>query len=835
MAKRRSDNPTNQPPPPSVNSTEQKANSDESRIKTRLRELKLQEDIIDNEIRRADTAEELAAAENQLFESLQKRLSLEAELAKVMGDSETYDERIKQLDVLKDSLKQYNNELKKTAAQQKLGADAASKMANSIGLVESSTVGTIESLMGKGGVTNALKGFKEKTLDLINPVNLAANAIDQFAENAKKSMKSMVDSSAAARKEYGKFGEEITKDSAKITDSIRKFNMSTEDAFAIETTMVKTIGGYREMTDEQQKSVGEQIAAFSKLGVSQEDTTDLYQQMVNIQGKSTKSAGQLQRSLISLANKTGVPLNKLVTTITKNADKLALFGKNANKIGGQLAVIEERTKLSGESMLDFSNSLMTFDKSSQVAGDLNALLGQTVISSDKLQRLAAKGDVTGVYKEIFSGFEKAGVSTESLREQPQLLASIAESTGQSTQDVLKSLDAYEKGEYDLAITTEDLASKTEISVEEMNKQAKAAMSATENWEAFTRQIDLSAETYLQFEQISRSVTSTFRDNMSSANSLTQTLSNLSQSGLGSKVMGGLKSVGSAIGTGYTKATSALSSSSSVIGKGIGRAAGAVGSVASSVGGKISGAVSSVTKPASSALQFLSDAVPEARVITEAFAGSSAPVANRLKDLANAVKSNAVLQKALKLGTSTAGKVAGAVPYFGAALNLGSAAYRFFNGDIKGALVDAGSAVTNFGFPMAGTLMQGYMAARDFGAFQGTALGINDQAYGGAYSEETPPAYADGTGGFVKSRTPMMIGGVPSIVGESGVEMVMTEAKLATMLKATIKDSVEAAIGAMAVNNPQGVAGNAKIELVLNSEILKSFILKTVGRELSPLV
>jgi tetratricopeptide (TPR) repeat protein len=829
--------PNNNSPSDSIQPELTEAEKQIQRVQKSLKSLKSVEDYEDQLVRSAESVEDLVEAEKSLFDTLQKRLNLEMQLAELQDNDDLYKQKVKELGDLKKALTEYNKALAETQEQEKVGASTASTFAKSVGLVKSNTLDTAFSLASKGGLNNAMKGFGQEAMALLNPVNLASNAIDQFKDNVVNTIKAIDQLSADARKTYGSFGKEVSRDAVKLEASLRKFNMGTEEAFKIETQMADSIGGYREMTDAQQKSVGEQIAAFERLGVSTEDSAALFQNMVNIQGKTSESAARVQRSLLALANKTGVPLGKIAKVLKENSNNLALYGKNANKIGSELAVIEERTKMSASSMVEFSTGLMSLERSSEVAGDLNAILGSTYISADKLQRLAAKGDVTGVYNEIGSAIERSGLQIDELRNNAPKLQSMAQSLGMSNEELLKALDSYEKGEYDRAKAATETAMATELTVTEMNNLAKDTMSNAENLEAFSRQFNLSAETLLNFNEAARNVSSTLRDNVASANSFSSAIYKaMDLAKKSSSLVSGAPGM-------LSKAGSYLANTG--VGKAIGGVASKIGSVASSVGGKISGGVSAAAgavrggistaiDSTTGMIEFLQSARPEAVKVLEGFTGGSAPIAERLAKLAAAVKSNATLSKAISIAQTTGGKFAKFVPWLGAAINIGSGVYRYYQGDIKGSLYDLGGAAADLAMPGVGAFTAAFSAARDLGAFQGTAAGVNEQAYGGAYAEK-PPQYADGTGGFVKSKTPMMIGGVPSIVGESGVEMVMTEGKLITMLQATIKDTVEAAIGAMSANGVQNSSGNAKIELILNSEVLKSFILKTVGRELNPLV
>jgi murein DD-endopeptidase MepM/ murein hydrolase activator NlpD len=75
----------------------------------------------------------------------------------------------------------------------------------------------------------------------------------------------------------------------------------------------------------------------------------------------------------------------------------------------------------------------------------------------------------------------------------------------------------------------------------------------------------------------------------------------------------------------------------------------------------------------------------------------------------------------KAGGTVAAKAAGvgarAIPLLGAALNIGLSAYRFSEGDVVGGILSAVSAI-----PIIGWAALGVDLAREFGAFDGTALG-----------------------------------------------------------------------------------------------------------------
>lgn len=817
------------------------AEKEKADLESKIKELELNAKIVEGTKQHAKALEELEEAKDKLTDA-------DIRLKVVQGAvNELTDEETQKLREQRAELEKNIRARKQAAKASELGASAAEKLASSMKITKSSFVENTQALMSKKGLLSAFKSFGSEAKEYLNPKNIVGNYVDKYVAGFKELFTSIDENSAKARKTFGEFGNEISRQSIANEGNLRQFNMSIEESFEIQTSMANSLSIYRKASDQQIGSIQHQIAAFERLGVSTEDSVKVYQTLSTTMGHTPEAADQITRSFLDMSKRSKIPLNTMFKVFNENNKQLLMFGKNANSTAMQLAYLEGNAKLNAGTLADMGDRFMNFEEASKSVSGLNNVLGGTFLSIDEMQQLASKGDIPGMMRKIGGAIEDSGVSIEEFMENPQQVAAAAEELGMPMTELMNNLKAYQRGELDAAEANASLAAQSKLTTQEMDRQAKATMSSKENLEAYEKQLKPAADKVSYFQQAHLSLTAALRDNLSFYTSFTKSAGSLfNSSKIISAGMAKLTAATSSAGAASSAISTASSASSaassgggllSKIGGGIvSGARGAMGLGKSVLGGvaalgksALGGLGSDIASSFTEASEFISAAKQPASELLSRFTSSTGPVGARLKDLVMGVKNNPVIGKGIEAASKIGGRFAKFVPYLGGLIALGSSVYRYGQGDIKGSLYDIGAAGADMFLPGSGTLINLFQVGRDMGAFQGTSFGINQGDYGGSYDQ--PKKMAAGSGGFIQGKT-------NAIIGESGPEMVLPMNKVGAFLA----EPIRAAIEQFALNSPtnlnsgvQNTPLNAKIEITLNGQVLKDFVLKTVGAELTPLV
>jgi len=828
----------------------------EEASKPKSEKQKVEAKIAENQaaIKELETAERLARTEEEReqlakkqIEAVQQQIELQIKLAELSGASEKEIQKlVDEYNQLKDSIEAANKAVEQSKKAYAIGKSSAEKMGKSIGLVNSSTVDTVKLLSSKKGLGNAISGFTKETTKLLRPANLAANIIDQFKENTVNLFKAISEQSAKARSTFGNFGREVTRQSLTTADAIRVYNMDANKSFDIQTNLANSLAIYRKASDSQIQAIAGQNAAFEKLGVSQEEQGKTYQTLTTTMDHTPEAANQITRSFLKMSQKSKIPLQTLFKTFNENNNSLLMFGKNATNVGMQLAHLEGNAKLNAGSLASMAERMMSFEEASESISDVNSVLGGTYVSIDEIQQLSSDGDIGGIMERIGQGIEASNRSITEFLESPQQVAAMAKGLKMPVNELRDNLKALERGKFDAARANAEFAEQLPSTAEQLDQAAKATMGWKDNLAAMAGQFVAPATWLGELDEYATSFTAVLRDKISSIVSLvagarsvfsgvgTMAANALGVGGGASAGLGTAASAGAGA-AGATGAAGAAGAGGSAL-KTVSNLAGAAGGAMKGAANKAGGALSELTEIAMKETPELATA---SKAIVEGLT-TKKPSPKVYETAAKAIsqlKNLRAVQAITNLGMGVGSKFAAFSPAIGPFLNAASAIYRFNNNDPSGMLVDIGAAATGAAAAVGatGALGPGAMAAAPFLQAASTGFNIANIALDFTPLGNMVPGgqkkYAGGTGGFVQGKT-------NAIIGESGPEMVLPMNRMGSFLAAPIRTAIESIMNNSAAS--PGYSGeatplNAKIEITLNGQVLKDFVLKTVGAELTPLV
>ncbi len=240
------------------------------------------------------------------------------------------------------------------------GADgAAAGFARMIS--EGEAVGTAFHIMGK------------EIAETLTPTNLAIAGFKKFVEASTVLTLSVDNATAAFAKSTGT--------GLKYRDVIKSVEYQNRDlgvtADQAATAVGALQGGFSEflmMSEKAQKDLAGTVAQFETFGVSADNTTGFLQAVTRTTGRTRTGALKLQKSIMGTAKAFGDDLNKVMQEASTIMPKLAIHGRNMEKVFDDLYSASKRTGMGMQDIVSLSEQFDTFESAADAAGNLNAVL-----------------------------------------------------------------------------------------------------------------------------------------------------------------------------------------------------------------------------------------------------------------------------------------------------------------------------------------------------------------------------------------------------------------------------------------------------------------------------
>lgn len=247
----------------------------------------------------------------------------------------------------------------------------------------------------------------------------------------------------------------------------RGFMLSGEEARASISALVDLNGSLADANAAAVTTVGEMSV---KYGISADAAANLNKQMLSMAENSQEGADALMNQVKNLAKAKGVAPKAVMSDIADNAFEFARFGKdgasglvnaaaNAKKLGLNLAKVAEI----GDNFLDIQGSIKAEMKAEM-------LLGRQ-LNLDAARAAAVAGDRDTLVKEIA---KNAGTLAEFENMSVVEQRALAQALGASVPDVLKVLQAKEKG---VNLDSKILEEQSKITDESANTAMQVGMIA----------------------------------------------------------------------------------------------------------------------------------------------------------------------------------------------------------------------------------------------------------------------------------------------------------------------------------------------------------------------
>jgi len=277
----------------------------------------------------------------------------------------------------------------------------------------------------------------------------------------------------------GRQYDEVIKNSYK---SMNEFGVTQQEAVESTLALQNQMTEFSSMSEEAQENLVKQTALLSELGIASDVQAKNAQFANKIMGVSAENSGELQSSLVTLADSIGVSAVQLSSAFAAAGPQLAKFGDQADEAFEGLAAAAKATGIEVSRLLDITAKFDTFDGAAESVGNLNAILGGDYLNSLELLQTT---DPTERLQMMRGALDDAGMSFDNMDYYQRI--AIANAMGLQGPAELAQL---------MSGNLEDLAGGAEMTAEQMIEQQERAAAAQATMKQFELAIAEVAETLM---------------------------------------------------------------------------------------------------------------------------------------------------------------------------------------------------------------------------------------------------------------------------------------------------------------------------------------------------
>ena len=303
---------------------------------------------------------------------------------------------------------EYQAQLKLIAAERtKLGLEEAGQeaMGNLLkittGMTEQSKLLGERLLNPMAGLTGAMDKLKA-----VNPAMVigavASNSL-QMAIAQDQAVTSFVKTTGA----IDKFDDNIRG----LERSLARQGISSAEAGQSVQSLFLNVSDFTEMSEQEQRVLGENVAILNELGIASETAAKNIQFATKVLGQSTEEAAALQRELFVFAQDLGVSASQIAGDFQQMAPQIAAMGKNGVDAFKNLEAQSKRTGLAINDMMQLVSKFDRFDTAAESVSSLNAILGGPFLNSVEL---VAETDLSKRFQILKDRVDDAGLSFDQM-------------------------------------------------------------------------------------------------------------------------------------------------------------------------------------------------------------------------------------------------------------------------------------------------------------------------------------------------------------------------------------------------------------------------------------
>jgi len=340
--------------------------------------------------------------------------------------------------------------------------------------------GTAAAAEGLTKVIQALQGAVEK---LTAPFEEFSDATAKAAQafGAKGWFESFVDAAtkvddlrANLQRATGQT-EQYASAAISLQGALSGLGLSTEEATKTFTALHDSYSDFSDLSPKIQKSLAQQTASLTRLGISQETTAKNYQLMGKALKMTDKEMQKATARMTKSALSLGLAPQKMAKDYTAIMPQLMHWGRNTEDVFYKLAAQSKATGVEMQDLLGVAAGFDEFESASKKVANLNMILGGTYFNTVQMMR-ADEAEKIEIMRE---GIKLTGLSVDQFG---RFLG----------KDVMKAMGFKDMATFFQAMGAPDsLVDKyrkkltpAEIAQQNLNKAISKGVKLTEQWSAF---------------------------------------------------------------------------------------------------------------------------------------------------------------------------------------------------------------------------------------------------------------------------------------------------------------------------------------------------------------
>ncbi len=347
---------------------------------------KLQKEILAAQGKEAEMVKEIGAAyEEYMKKSIDGFVDLKsataeqqeqikqktADFQKLMGlEGQNIDEiieKFKQMDRVFDS---------GTKAADKFGGSLANKLGMASHHSET-FIGKMQELNKTLADPKARQAFTQRIKEIFTFTNMASSLLQKIAESTL-AFAFGVDNATAKFAAATGAGRAYTDQIRTVGGEMMQFGVTAEDAGKSMTALYSKFPGFINLTKENQVELGKNVAALEKLGVSADESAQLFGSLTKTFKVTSKEATKMVKDLAFGAKAIGVPVSTMIKGFKEANKYLATYGKSSVKVFKQIAASAQAAGVEISDVLALSKKFDTFSSSAETAAKMNAVFGTSM-------------------------------------------------------------------------------------------------------------------------------------------------------------------------------------------------------------------------------------------------------------------------------------------------------------------------------------------------------------------------------------------------------------------------------------------------------------------------
>ena len=222
-----------------------------------------------------------------------------------------------------------------------------------------------------GNTAKKIEMIKDKFIDFINPMNVAANLLDMFIDQVFKLEQASIGFSKATG-----FAREFDGEMVSVAKNITMAGGTMDDASKSLGDLAKNMSNFATLSETAMKNLATLDFRLKQIGVT--NASKMFDIFSRNLGKGADEAERLTRDLILSGTAAGITASEMATNFESSFKDLAVNGSRATEVFKDLAAQAKAAGVAISDLTALGKDFDTFDKGAEKAAKLNAILGTQI-------------------------------------------------------------------------------------------------------------------------------------------------------------------------------------------------------------------------------------------------------------------------------------------------------------------------------------------------------------------------------------------------------------------------------------------------------------------------